>query len=123
MQEFENPYALLNYDMDKGESTPEFERATQFIDGVLEEMVKSIKSEEFRVNTDEIVGCFYSNLHWSSIQEAESCGDARIDAAIAEATRKLIEFSDGPEDDGGIGDTATDESIAYRVEELLNESA
>jgi hypothetical protein len=121
MQEFENPYALLNYDMDNNEPTPEFERATQFIDRVLGEMVKSIKSRDFHVSITAIINCFYSNLHWSSIQEPESCGDARIDTIVAEATRKLIEFSEGPEDDGGIGDTATDESIAYQVEELLND--
>jgi hypothetical protein len=120
MQEFKNPYALLNYDMDKDESTPEFERATQFIDGVLEEMVDAIKSKYFRVDPDEIVGCFHSNLHWGSIQEAQSCGDARIDEAIAVAVKKLQEFADDP-DNGGIGDTATDECIAYRVEELLND--
>lgn len=120
MQEFKNPYSLLNYDMENMKSTPEFERATEFIDDTIEEMVKEIKSEESSVDLEEIVGCFYINLHWSSIQEAQSCGNARVDAAIACAVEKLREFAKDHPDNGGIGDTATDECIAFRVDELLS---
>jgi hypothetical protein len=119
MKKFKNPYALLNYDMDAMKSTPEFEKATGFIDGVIEEMVAKIKSEPFQIEPSQVGYCFYGNLHWGSIGENRVTGDSRIDGIIAEAVEKLVEFSNGPEDDGGIGDTHTDECIAYEVDRLM----
>lgn len=119
MKKFRNPYALLNYDMDNMKSTPEFEKATSFIDGVIKEMVAKIKSEPFQIEPRLIGHCFYGNLHWGSIGENRLTGDSRIDDIIAEAVEKLVEFSNGPEDHGGIGDTQTDECIAYEVIRLM----
>ena len=119
MKEFRNPYALLNYDMENGKSTPEFEKATKFIDDVIGKMVSEIKSQPFSIDPSQVGYCFYGNLHWGSIGENRLTGDGRIDALIGEAVDKILEFSKGPEDDGGIGDTATDESIAYEVDRLM----
>jgi len=119
MKEFRNPYALLNYDMENGKSTPEFERATSFIDGVLKEMVDGIRSQPFSIDPSKIGYCFYGNLHWGSIGENRLTGDSRIDGLIATAVGKIREFAEGPEDDGGIGDTMTDECIAYEVDRLM----
>ena len=116
----ENKYALLNYDMSNNKSTPEFERATKFIDDVLNEMVTGIKSEPTQVPSEYVGYCFYGNLHWGSIGENRVTGDKRVDDLIAVAVKKLVEFSNGPEDDGGIGDTMTDECIAYEVDNLMN---
>lgn len=116
----ENPYALLNYDMDNNKSTPEFEKATKFITDTITEMVNGIRSESFEIEPSQIGWAFYGNLHWGCIGEDRRTGDIRIDELIKIAVDKLREFSEGPEDDGGIGDTATDECIAYVVDELMN---
>lgn len=115
----ENKYALLNYDMENDKSTPEFEKATKFLDDVLSEMVTAIKSEPFSFNPSEVGYCFYGNLHWGSIGEKRITGDKRVDDIISTAIEKIKEFSNGPEDDGGIGDTATDECIAEEVDRLM----
>lgn len=119
----ENPYSLLNYNMDDMEPTPEFEKATKFITDTITKMVNGIKEELSDASdyADSIGGVFYSNLHWGSIQKPQLTGMIKVDAHIAEAIKALTEFRDGPYVMGsGIGDTATDECIAYEVENLLN---
>jgi len=116
----DNKYALLNYDMDRGVETPEYQKANQFIDEVVTEMTTAIKSQKTLVPASEIGRCFYGNLHWGRIGENRVTGDARVDKLIATAVKRLVKFSDGPESDGGIGDTATDEAIAYEVDRLMN---
>jgi hypothetical protein len=115
----ENKYALLNYDMENNKSTPEFEKATKFLDDVLSEMVTGIKSEPINFQPSEVGYCFYGNLHWGSIGEKRTTGDKRVDDLIEVAVNKIKEFSNGPEDDGGIGDTMTDECIAEEVDRLM----
>ena len=117
-----NPYALLNYDMENNKSTPEFEKATNLITSAITDMVNGIKSEPSDVieKDPQIVGwAFYGNLHWGSIGEDRTTGDARVDELIQTAVNKIVEFAKGPEDHGGIGDTATDESIADEVDRLM----
>ena len=116
----ENPYALLNYDMDNDKSTPEFEHATKVITDIITKMTTDIKSEKFEIEPSAIGSAFYGNLHWGTIQSPRLTGDDRIDGIIKIGVDAIKEFSDGPEDDGGVGDTATDESIAYTVDELMN---
>lgn len=115
----ENKYALLNYDMENKKSTPEFEKATKFLDDTLSEMVTGIKSEPINFKPSEVGYCFYGNLHWGSIGEKRTTGDKRVDDLIEVAVNKIQDFSNGPEDDGGIGDTMTDECIAEEVDRLM----
>jgi len=118
-----NPYSLLNYDMDNMEPTPEFTKATSFINDTIVEMVNAIKKSSSNIIKEDpsLVGyVFYGNLHWGSIGENRSTGDSKIDEIINIAVKKLVDFSNGPDDCGGIGDTATDEAIAYHVDELMD---
>jgi hypothetical protein len=114
-----NPYALLNYDMENGKPTPEFEKATAFLDGVLKDLVNAIKSQHTEVPNENIGYAFYGNLHWGSIGENRKTGDSRIDSLIQDAVQKIHYFAK-TEDDGGIGDTATDECIAYELDRLMD---
>lgn len=117
----ENKYALLNYDMENMVPTPEFTKATKFLDGVIKELVDGIKSGPMdHIDEDPgIVGwAFYGNLHWGSIGEDRGTGDDRVDALINTAIQKIHEFVK-TEDHGGIGDTATDECIADEVDRLM----
>jgi hypothetical protein len=116
----ENKYSLLNYDMENQLPTPEFERAEKVIDEAITTMVAGIKSQPTDIEPSAVGYCFYGNLHWGSIGENRSTGDKRVDDLIAVAVEKIIDFSKGPEDDGGIGDTATDECIAYEVDKLMS---
>ena len=128
MKELRNPYSLLNYDMDDMEnekSTPEFERATSFIDGVLKEMVDEIKSQPFPIRLASLSGdmsaigyCFYCKIG-PSFDPGFSTGDSRIDGLIETAVKKLWEFANGPEDDGGMLDTMSRECMAYEVDRLM----
>ncbi len=115
----ENKYSLLNYDMENGKSTPEFEKATKFLDETLKEMVEGIKSQHTYVENETVGYAFYGNLHWGSIGEDRKTGDSRVDSLIANAVQKISYFAK-TEDHGGIGDTATDEDIAYEVDRLMN---
>jgi len=115
----ENPYALLNYNMENNTETPEFKAATDYITKVIAEMTDGIKADQTDISAEEISRCFYHNLHWGSISARVLCGNTKVDDLIKTAVDSLVEFGDGDTDDGGIGDTATDESIAYTVEELL----
>ena len=114
-----NTYALLNYDMDNNKPTPEFEKATAFLDGVLKELVDGIKSQHTEVPSENVGHAFYGNLHWGAIGENRKTGDSRIDSLIAEAIQKIRYFAK-TEDHGGIGDTETDECIAYELDRLMN---
>lgn len=113
-----NPYALLNYDMENDKPTPEFKKATEFITKTITKMVKGIKSEKFTIEPKQIGYCFYGNLHWGLIGENRKSGDERIDKLIKEAIDDIKKFKD-ENDHGGIGDTATDECIAYEVDRLM----
>jgi hypothetical protein len=115
----ENKYSLLNYDMENRKPTPEFEKATKFLDETLKEMVDGIKSQHTEVDNESVGYAFYGNLHWGSIGEKRKTGDSRVDALIADAIQKINYFVK-TEDHGGIGDTATDEDIAYEVDRLMN---
>ena len=116
-----NPYALLNYDMENGKSTPDLERVTKFLDETLEELVTGIKSEPTDVEMSDIGYCFYGNLHFGIIGENRRTGDKRIDSLIKVAVDKIVKFSKQPENrSAAIGDTETDECIAYRLDELLD---
>ena len=115
-----NPYALLNYNMETGTSTPEFKRATKFIDEVLEELVKDFNATSTDVEPSDVGYCFYGNLHWGSIGENRITGDTKVDELIKVAVDKIVEFSKQPENrSAAIGDTETDECIAYQLDELL----
>lgn len=116
-----NKYALLNYDTENMVSTPEFTKATKFLDGVIKELVDGIKLGPLdHISEDPgIVGwTFYGNLHWDSIGEDRGTGNDRVDTLIQTAIRKINQFVK-TEDHGGIGDTATDECIAGEVDRLM----
>ena len=116
-----NKYALLNYDMENMVPTPEFTKATKFLDGVIKELVDGIKSGPLdHISEDPgIVGwAFFGNLHYGSIGEDRGTGDDRVDALIQTAIQKINEFVK-TENHGGIGDTATDECIASEVDRLM----
>jgi len=117
---FKNPYALLNYDMDNMKSTPEFEKVTESIDNTLDELANEIKSKSFDIDPDQIGYCFYGNLHWGSIGENRKTGDSRIDELISGAIKKLKVLAKSPEAKGaGMGDTHTDECIAYALDKRM----
>lgn len=114
-KEMKNRYALLIEGVEEKE-------ATERIQDVLETMVKGI-SERFAepgINIDprQIGYCFYGNLHWGSIGENRLVGDEVVDKLIESAIEDIESISeDYP--DAGIGDTMTDECIAYHVDELM----
>jgi len=115
-----NPYALLNYDMETGTSTPDLERVTKFIDEVLEELVTGFKATSTDVEPSDVGYCFYGNLHWGSIGEDRRTGDVNVDALIKVAVDKIVKYSKQPENrSAAIGDTETDECIAYQLDKLL----
>jgi hypothetical protein len=110
-----NRYALLN----EGE---EQKAATEAITEALEEMVEFINKRyqdpSVKVDRSQIGYCFYGNLHWGSIGEKRLTGDEVIDLHIANAIENIqIIAEDYP--DAAIGDTMTDELIAYHVDELM----
>jgi len=104
--------------MENKKPTPEFEKATSFLDSVLKELTDGIKSQHTEVPSEDIGHAFYGNLHWGSIGEDRKTGDNRIDSLIAEAVQKINNFAK-TEDHGGIGDTMTDECIAYELDRLM----
>ena len=121
MRNFRNPYALLNYDMDNNKSTPELEKLTQSIDNILDGLANAIKSKPLTIESDKIGWAFYGNLHWGSIGEDRKTGDSRIDELISGAIAELKELKKSPEAKGaGMGDTETDECIAYGLDKRMN---
>lgn len=115
-----NPYALLNYNMETGTSTPDLERVTQFIDEVLEELVTGFKATSTDVEPSDVGYCFYGNLHWGCIGEDRRTGDTKVDSLIKVAVDKIVKYSKQPENrSAAIGDTETDECIAYQLDKLL----
>lgn len=117
-----NPYALLNYDMDNNQPTPEFERDTKFIDDVLQELVDGISRVNGCLDIDKIGSCFYGNLHYSSLGENRKSGDSQVDILIANAVQQIKEYAKNVSPKSGIGDTETDACIASSLERRLKNS-
>jgi len=106
-----NPYAFLI-------EGPELKEATDKVEAIVVEMVNEIKSQPHTVEKEVIGWAFYGNLHWGTLGEERMTGDTRIDDCIKKAIEKIREVNkEYPE--AGIGDTMTDECIAYHVDELM----
>ena len=123
-----NKYSLLNYDWDTHTETLDFTTTEHMIDAIINKLAKVIlKNKEDKTNTldlpanDKLVSMFYRNYHFGSIQDRpELTGNVEVDKAIAFAVESLeILQKTTIASEAGIGDTATDEDIAYELGRLI----
>jgi hypothetical protein len=109
--EVENRYSLLN----EGEEQAE---VTLAIDNALAEMMKDLSdlaegSSKERIRAIE--SHFYGRIHYG---DEANTGDWQIDELISMTAESLEEIADEyPR--CGLGDTETDECVAYRLKEIM----
>ena len=116
----ENKYALLNYDMDRMEPTPDFLETQRMLDVIVNELAESVRRAEADLDLALVGECFYGNLHFGLIGVTRLTGNSIIDRAIKLAIEKIKMLKTRVyAKEAGIGDTATDECIAYELDRLL----
>jgi len=115
-----NKYSLLNYDQELVKPTEDFLNTQLMIDTILADLAASCLTTNSNLDPSFISEIFYENFHFGSIQDTVHTGHEKIDDAIELAVEKLKELNElDMSKEAGIGDTATDEAIAYELEELL----
>lgn len=116
----ENKYALLNYDMEEIKSTPEFLETQRMLDVIVNELAESVRKVETNLDLALVGECFYGNLHYGLIGVNRLTGNDAIDKAIKLAIEKIkVLKTKVYAKEAGIGDTETDECIAYELDRLL----
>jgi hypothetical protein len=115
----ENRYALLNSGKRQEKATKAIEHSVAVLTGIIKKRMEELDPEEYLV--EDIVRNFYHILHYYSF-EIEPIGDEEIDLHIGMTVMEIHAISE-KYPDAAIGDTMTDELIAYHLEESLTLSA